>query len=177
MTAVHRLPPRDRLRPWRELLAPLDRRHRGASRASSTRTVVFAARSSSTICPPIGRSPCVKRSRSPQRWLRRLKRPGQPTRSTGCRTRWRDPMMKQLERRQRAALERDLGDLLPPQKPLEIGGVVQRVCGCASNGMHWFNPTTRASSDQLRTGTHAQHHGVKQALVPTVLRHSGERIR
>ena len=25
---------------------------------------------------------------------------------------------------------------------------MQRVCGCASNGMHWFNPTTRASSDR-----------------------------
>jgi hypothetical protein len=28
--------------------------------------------------------------------------------------------------------------------------VQRRVCACASNGMHWFNPITRTTSDQLR---------------------------
>jgi hypothetical protein len=51
--------------------------------------------------------------------------------------------------------------------------VQRRVCACASNGMHWFNPITRTTSDQLRHALMLSTTARSKPWYRTVLRLSG----
>ena len=49
----------------------------------------------------------------------------------------------------------------------------RRVCVCASNGMHWFNPITRTTSDQLRQALMLSTTARSKPWYRTVLKLSG----